>query len=64
MCFFHWQVFQFSGTDLDEPALVLGHKLVPGSDSDFFCMPASVAVTTSGTIFVADGLVGDNEVQQ
>jgi len=38
-----------------KPSLVLGKKFVPGSDSEHFCKPTSVAVATSGQVFVADG---------
>ena len=34
---------------------VLGEKFVPGNDAGHFCKPTSVAVASSGRIFVADG---------
>lgn len=38
-----------------KPLLVLGEKMVPGSDNKHFCKPTDVAVSKSGEIFVADG---------
>jgi len=38
-----------------KPSLVLGTKFVPGNDEKHFCKPTSVAVSSSGLIFVADG---------
>ena len=37
--------------------LVLGTKFVPGNDEKHFCKPTSVAVSSSGLIFVADGYI-------
>ena len=37
------------------PSLVLGTKLVPGSDNNHFCKPTDVAVASNGDFFVADG---------
>ncbi|KAL4227515.1 hypothetical protein ACF0H5_012959 [Mactra antiquata] len=37
------------------PSLVLGEKLVPGSDDSHFCKPTDIAVTSQGDFFVADG---------
>lgn len=37
------------------PSLVLGEKLVPGSDDKHFCKPTDVAVASNGEFFVADG---------
>lgn len=37
------------------PDLVLGEKLVPGSDDSHFCKPSDVAVLPTGEFFVADG---------
>jgi len=37
------------------PSLVLGEKLVPGSDDTHFCKPTDVAVANNGDFFVADG---------
>merc|ERR550519_1276788 len=39
----------------NKPALVLGEKFVPGKDSSHFCKPTSVAVSSTGVVFVADG---------
>lgn len=33
----------------------LGEKFVHGDDQKHFCKPAGIAVTTDGSIFVADG---------
>jgi peptidylamidoglycolate lyase len=39
-----------------KPLLVLGEKMVPGSDEKHFCKPTDVAVSSkTGEIFVADG---------
>ncbi|KAI6182933.1 Peptidylamidoglycolate lyase [Aphelenchoides bicaudatus] len=39
-----------------KPLLVLGEKMVPGSDEHHFCKPTDVAVSSkTGEIFVADG---------
>jgi DNA-binding beta-propeller fold protein YncE len=38
-----------------KPSLVLGEKLVPGSDAKHFCKPTDVAVARNGEFFVADG---------
>lgn len=48
------QVFMFEPR-AKTPTLSLGEKLVPGSDQSHFCQPTSVAVGSSGEIFVADG---------
>ncbi|XP_055943304.1 peptidylglycine alpha-amidating monooxygenase-like isoform X2 [Argiope bruennichi] len=49
------QVFQFAANDLKKPALILGEKFVPGNDNRHFCKPASVAVSKTGDIYIADG---------
>ncbi|GIY55864.1 peptidyl-glycine alpha-amidating monooxygenase B [Caerostris darwini] len=49
------QVFRFAATDLKKPTLTLGVKFMPGNDKTHFCKPASVAVSKTGDIFVADG---------
>lgn len=38
-----------------KPVMVLGEKLVPGSDDKHFCKPTDVAVASNGDFFVADG---------
>jgi len=48
------QVLKF-GPNSENALMVLGTAFVPGSDLDKFCKPTSVAVTTSGEFFVADG---------
>lgn len=37
------------------PSLVLGEKLIPGSDDKHFCKPTDVAVASNGQFFVSDG---------
>ncbi|GFY59349.1 peptidyl-glycine alpha-amidating monooxygenase B [Trichonephila inaurata madagascariensis] len=49
------QVFHFTANDLKKPALTLGEKFIPGNDNGHFCKPASVAVSKTGDIYVADG---------
>lgn len=49
------QVFKFSSFGDDQPSLVLGTAFKPGTGYDSFCQPSSVAVDTSGVIYVADG---------
>jgi peptidylamidoglycolate lyase len=48
------QVMKLDGRTF-KPLLVLGEKLVPGSDDKHFCKPTDVAVAKSGEFFVADG---------
>lgn len=38
-----------------EPSLVLGEAMTPGSDNDHFCKPTDVAVASNGNFFVSDG---------
>jgi len=38
-----------------KPTMVLGEKMVPGSDNQHFCQPTDVAVASNGHFFVADG---------
>ncbi|GFV09351.1 peptidyl-glycine alpha-amidating monooxygenase B [Trichonephila clavipes] len=49
------QVFHFTANDLKKPALTLGEKFIPGNDNGHFCKPASVAVSKTGDIYVAEG---------
>uniref|UniRef100_T1IX66 Copper type II ascorbate-dependent monooxygenase C-terminal domain-containing protein n=1 Tax=Strigamia maritima TaxID=126957 RepID=T1IX66_STRMM len=49
------QVMKFSPGGAKEPLLVLGTRLKSGNDDSHFCKPTSVAVTSSGEFFVADG---------
>jgi hypothetical protein len=49
------QVFMFTSLDSNQPSLTLGHKLKPGSKFGYFCKPTDVAVSSSGTFYVADG---------
>jgi len=48
------QVMMFS-KGATTPSLVLGEKFIPGDDANHFCKPTSVAVSSSGQVFVADG---------
>ena len=45
----------FTSLDSNQPSLTLGHKLTPGSKFGYFCKPTDVAVSSSGTFYVADG---------
>lgn len=45
---------QFKPGEL-EPVLRFGVKFEPGSDNKHLCKPTSVAVATTGEIFIADG---------
>uniref|UniRef100_A0A1B6LWW9 peptidylamidoglycolate lyase n=1 Tax=Graphocephala atropunctata TaxID=36148 RepID=A0A1B6LWW9_9HEMI len=51
------QVFKFPPLSRNErsPLLALGKPFVPGNSAVRFCKPTSVAVTTWGDFFVADG---------
>lgn len=50
------QVFRFDISNSTKiPNLVLGQPFKPGSSSTLFCKPTSVAVTSLGDFFVADG---------
>ena len=42
------QVMKFGLNGSTEPALVLGERMVPGSDKHHFCKPADVAVAADG----------------
>jgi len=48
------QVMKF-GKGEKKPSLVLGTQFVPGNDATHFCKPTSVAVASTGLVFVADG---------
>lgn len=45
---------QFKPGEL-QPVLKFGFRFVPGSDNKHLCKPTSVAVATTGEIFIADG---------
>lgn len=52
------QVFKFgpsSDGKFENMLMSLGVAFEPGNDLDKFCKPTSVAVTTSGEFYVADG---------
>ncbi|CAG9813098.1 unnamed protein product [Phaedon cochleariae] len=48
------QAFKFKPGEL-QPTLTFGHRFDPGSDTKHLCKPTSVAVATTGEIFIADG---------
>ncbi|XP_031334996.1 peptidyl-alpha-hydroxyglycine alpha-amidating lyase 2-like, partial [Photinus pyralis] len=48
------QAFKFC-PDMDEPQLIFGQNFEPGDDKDHLCKPTSVAVASTGEIFIADG---------
>lgn len=48
------QVMKFDSYT-DYPVLTLGKRFQPGSSANHFCKPTSVAVASTGEIFVADG---------
>lgn len=52
--------FDFNTT---EPSLVLGTKLVPGSDTKHFCKPTSVVVDADDNIYVSDGYCNSRVVK-
>jgi len=47
-------ILQFS-TNEDEASITLGVEFEPGSDAGHFCQPTSVAVASTGDVFIADG---------
>ncbi|XP_060807382.1 peptidyl-alpha-hydroxyglycine alpha-amidating lyase 1 isoform X2 [Amyelois transitella] len=49
------QVFKFTPTQRQAPALTLGEKFIPGNSDGRFCKPSAVAVLSNGDFFVADG---------
>ncbi|CAL8143804.1 unnamed protein product [Orchesella dallaii] len=48
------QVFKFL-PGAEKPSLTLGQAFTPGTSTDHLCKPTDVAVSSSGTVFVADG---------
>ncbi|XP_030767094.1 peptidyl-alpha-hydroxyglycine alpha-amidating lyase 2-like [Sitophilus oryzae] len=48
------QAYKFKPGEL-EPTLTFGERFTPGSDSKHLCKPTSIAVATTGEIFIADG---------
>ncbi|XP_059474595.1 peptidyl-alpha-hydroxyglycine alpha-amidating lyase 2-like [Neocloeon triangulifer] len=48
------QVFKYESGQ-EEPSFVLGVAFEPGSDDGHLCQPTSVAVASTGDVFVADG---------
>ncbi|XP_046398624.1 peptidyl-alpha-hydroxyglycine alpha-amidating lyase 1 [Ischnura elegans] len=50
------QVMKFpQGGNGNKPALILGVPFIPGTGTNQFCKPTSVAVLSNGDFFVADG---------
>lgn len=50
------QVFRFNlNSSTDTPTMILGQKFTPGTATNCFCKPTSVAVLADGNFFVADG---------
>lgn len=56
------QVMKFPPGETTKPSVVLGEKFVPGKDLAHFCKPTSVAVSSGGTVFVADGYCNNRVV--
>ncbi|KAM6328209.1 peptidyl-glycine alpha-amidating monooxygenase isoform 6-T6 [Alca torda] len=57
------QVFKLGAGD-EEPLLVLGAALQPGSDKNHFCQPTDVAVDPiTGSIYVSDGYCNSRIIQ-
>ncbi|XP_074036840.1 peptidyl-alpha-hydroxyglycine alpha-amidating lyase 2 isoform X2 [Leptinotarsa decemlineata] len=48
------QAFKFKPGEL-QPTLTFGERFRPGPDPKHLCMPTSIAVATTGEIFLADG---------
>ncbi|XP_060533454.1 peptidyl-alpha-hydroxyglycine alpha-amidating lyase 2-like isoform X2 [Cylas formicarius] len=48
------QAFKFKPGEL-QPTLTFGEKFTPGSDTKHLCKPSSIAVASTGEIFIADG---------
>lgn len=52
-----WQVFKFE-PGKHEPSMTLGKAFEPGTENDDterFCKPTDVAVTSTGDFYVSDG---------
>nr|WLF82755.1 putative peptidyl-glycine alpha-amidating monooxygenase A [Tityus melici] len=49
------QIFKYSLSGDIKPVLTLGERFVPGNDDKHFCKPTSVAISSNGDIYVADG---------
>ncbi|KAG8505406.1 Peptidylglycine alpha-amidating monooxygenase [Galemys pyrenaicus] len=58
------QVFKLDPNSHEDPLLVLGRSMQPGSDQYHFCQPTDVAVDPdTGAIYVADGYCNSRIVQ-
>ncbi|XP_012577269.1 PREDICTED: peptidyl-glycine alpha-amidating monooxygenase isoform X5 [Condylura cristata] len=58
------QVFKLDPNSQEDPLLVLGRSMQPGSDQYHFCQPTDVAVDPdTGAIYVADGYCNSRIVQ-
>ncbi|XP_048187104.1 peptidyl-glycine alpha-amidating monooxygenase isoform X8 [Perognathus longimembris pacificus] len=58
------QVFKLDATSKEDPLLILGRSMQPGSDQNHFCQPTDVAVDPStGAVYVSDGYCNSRIVQ-
>ncbi|KAM4875898.1 peptidyl-glycine alpha-amidating monooxygenase isoform 3-T3 [Thomomys bottae] len=58
------QVFKLDPNGKDDPLLILGRSMQPGSDQNHFCQPTDVAVDPdTGAIYVSDGYCNSRIVQ-
>ncbi|KAG5881404.1 hypothetical protein JTB14_008916 [Gonioctena quinquepunctata] len=48
------QAFKYKPGEL-QPTLTFGERFQPGADNKHLCMPTSIAVASTGEIFIADG---------
>ncbi|XP_022913030.1 peptidyl-alpha-hydroxyglycine alpha-amidating lyase 2-like [Onthophagus taurus] len=48
------QAFKFRAGE-NSPSLIFGQRFTPGGDKHHLCKPTSIAVASSGEIFIADG---------
>ncbi|XP_055153693.1 peptidyl-glycine alpha-amidating monooxygenase isoform X13 [Symphalangus syndactylus] len=58
------QVFKLDPNNKEDPILILGRRMQPGSDQNHFCQPTDVAVDPgTGAIYVSDGYCNSRIVQ-
>lgn len=58
------QVFKLDPNNKEDPILILGRSMQPGSDQNHFCQPTDVAVDPgTGAIYVSDGYCNSRIVQ-
>lgn len=48
-------MLKFAPNNTNQPILVVGTAMEPGSDKKHFCQPADIAILKNGDFFVADG---------